>query len=73
MDKYEIMGIHDKDVLTVEGNVARVRMFIGEQIIDEDFDLPTIPSVMPVTMAVYDYLLKPVIEKRMNEIKEGVN
>jgi len=38
--KYQILGIHGGDVRTVSENVARVRMYIGGEEIDEDFPLP---------------------------------
>lgn len=54
---WEILGIHD--------TVARVRMFIGEAIVDEDFPLPTAmhPSI-PKTTEVYRFLLEPEVDAR---------
>jgi hypothetical protein len=59
--EYAILGIHDKDVLSVEGEVVRVRMFVGDQVIDEDFPLPTV-----LTM---EELLDIEVQKRLSELK----
>lgn len=82
-NSYTILGIHGADVLTVneyaipnnidsalikEHNVARVRMFIGDKIVDEDFDLPEVPPAVPMTQEVYDYFLSGAIKKRMEEL-----
>lgn len=73
MASFVILGIHDEEVGTVLGNVARVRMYINDQEYDEDFTLPELPreSGIPKTAEVYKYLLKDEIEKRMKELEEG--
>ncbi len=68
MPKFVILGIHGPDVQTVEGNVARIRMYVGEKEIDEDFDLPAIPESIPKTVENYQYFLTEAIEKRMAEL-----
>ena len=68
-DKYAILGIHGERVPTVEGNVARVRMFIGDTQVDEDFDLPVLPPGTPETEEVYNSFLKPTIEARIAELE----
>lgn len=68
--KYELLGIHGDKVLTVEGNVARVRMYIGNEQVDEDFALPKTITVKQQ--------LDTLIQSRMAEITQqrtadGVN
>ena len=83
MKKYVILGIHDKEVCTVniyneqgalikERNVARVRMFIDNKIIDEDFFLPVLPVIISHVQEVYESFLKGDIEKRMDEIEKNI-
>lgn len=43
--KYQILGLHGDGVATVSGNVARVRMYVGDEQVDEDFSLPQIITV----------------------------
>lgn len=69
MNRFVILGIHGKDVQTVEGNVARVRMFIGNKEIDEDFNLPELPPSVEPTTEVYTFFLKPKIEAKMAELE----
>lgn len=67
--EYAILGIHDKKVDTIEGNVARVRLFINGEKTDEDFPLPELmPGVVP-SAEVYGMVLKPAILKRIAELK----
>lgn len=79
-NRFEILGVHDENVLTVndydtagrlikENNVARVRMFVGENTYDEDFYLPALPAAIPQTVEVYRYFLTKTIEKRMTELE----
>lgn len=78
---YTILGIHGEDVLTVneydergrlvkEHNVARVRMFIGDKIIDEDFPLPEVHPSIPKTIELYNTMLQDAIQKRMAELEK---
>jgi len=68
---FVVLGIHGDKVLTVEGNVARVRMYVKGKEYDEDFDLPEIPedSGIPRTEQTYAFLLKGTIVKRMKELE----
>jgi hypothetical protein len=72
-NRFVILGIHDEDVHTVDGNVARVRMFVGDREIDEDFDLPNIPkgSGIQKNVETYKYFLTEAIEKRMTELEKS--
>ena len=83
MKRYVVLGIHDKEVRTVniyneqgalikERNVARVRMFIDNKIIDEDFFLPVLPVIISPVQEVYESFLKGDIEKRMDEIEKNI-
>lgn len=69
MSNFVILGIHGSDVPTVEGNSARVRMYIGDKEVDEDFILPEIPRSIPTTVEVYHYFLTEAINKRMAELE----
>ena len=71
MGSYAILGIHGEDVTTVNGNVARVRLFLDTQKepVDIDIDLPVLMSQLPPVLEVYDCLLKPEIEKRIAELE----
>lgn len=71
-EKYAILGIHDERVITVEGNVARVRMFIGpeRQVVDEDFPLPQLPAGVPPTEHVYRSMLADIINARIVELEK---
>lgn len=69
-NKFAILGIHGKDVQTVEGNQARVRMWVnGGEVVDEDFPLPELSSGITPSEQVYGMLLKSSIEKRMMELE----
>lgn len=61
--KYQILGIHDSEVHTVEGNVARIRMYIGDDYVDEDFPLPQVISV--------EQQLDSAINARITELVNG--
>ena len=61
-DSYVVMGVHDHDVDTVEGNVVRVRMFIGDTMVDEDFALPSVITV--------EEQIDKMVNARMQEITE---
>lgn len=68
--RFVVLGIHGSEVKTVEGDVARVRMFIDgmEEPVDEDFPLPSmLPGVTP-TMELYQYLITSAINARMVEL-----
>lgn len=58
--KYQILGVHDDKVLTVESNVARVRMYIGDEQVDEDFLLPQALTV--------ERQLDSAIQNRISEL-----
>lgn len=85
-NSFVILGIHDEDVTTVndykveangqqtlvkENNVARVRMYVGNKQIDQDFPLPQIPreSGVPKNAETYKFFLTPEINKRMTELE----
>jgi hypothetical protein len=68
---YVIIGLHGADVKTVKENVARVRMFLDQRLIDEDFLLPELAPALPKTQDVYEVFLKPQIEARMQELAAG--
>lgn len=68
-DKFTILGIHGKEVGTVEGNVARVRMEVGGETYDEDFELPIMHPSVPKTEEIYQFMLQDQIEARMSELK----
>ena len=73
MNSFQIIGIQSDQPQTNENyipNVARVRMFVGDQIIDEDFELPEIPPNIPKTTENYQYFLKDAITARMTELEE---
>lgn len=55
---YDVLGIHD-------GEVARVRMFIGDQAIDEDLSLPRIITV--------EEQLEEAVNKRIAELQNNVS
>ena len=57
---YAVLGIHGNDVDTVQGNVARIRMFVGDQVIDEDFNLPRIITI--------EEQIDEAVKRRMDEI-----
>ena len=61
---YAILGEHGSEVQTVEGSVARVRMFVRDRVIDEDFPLPA-----PITV---EQQLHEMIMARIAEL-EGAN
>lgn len=67
--KFAILGIHGIEVETVEGNVARVRMFIGDDFVDEDFKLPELWPGTPHTEGVYGTILQPEIEARIKKLE----
>jgi hypothetical protein len=67
---YAILGIHGSDVETVEGNVARVRFFVGSKIVDEDHPLPPLGAGVPATMEMYDMVMKRDLVKRAEELIE---
>ena len=56
------MGMHGEDVTTVEGNVARVRMFVNGRVYDEDFPIPVAKTV--------EQLIGEAVEKRMAELEK---
>lgn len=62
--KYLILGIHGADVQTVAGNVARVRMFVNNETVDEDFPLPKVRTI--------EELLDEAIMKRVAELEDGI-
>lgn len=69
---FEILGIHDRLTRGLANDVARVRMFVGNEMVDEDFTLPSIPDGVSPTEAVYKWFLTQDVETRMNEISQGV-
>lgn len=69
MNHFVVLGIHGEDVETVQGNFARVRMYVGDKEFDEDFALPTLPVGVPKTSEVYTAFLKSDIEKRISELE----
>lgn len=71
LPKFTILAIHGEEVTTVEGNVARVRFWIGAERkeIDEDIPLPEVPRGLPQTLEMYQFLMKPTIEKRLTELE----
>lgn len=69
-NRFVFLGLHGKEVTTVPGNVARVRMYVGDKEYDEDFDLPKIPrGTVPETVEAYSWLLEKDIYKRMKELE----
>lgn len=43
-NNYAVLGIHD-ETPTVSGRVVRVRMFLGDKMVDEDFSTPKLITV----------------------------
>lgn len=72
MDRFAVLGIHDKEVESVVGEVARVRMFVGNKIVDEDFVLPELAPGTIKSEGTYITVLTPTIEARMAEIGKGL-
>lgn len=68
-----ILGIHGEKVLSVAENVARVRMFVGDRIIDEDFTLPVLHKGVPAIEEVYESYLRETIDKRFAELQGGAD
>lgn len=63
---FAILAIHGEKVTTVEGNVARVRLFLADgQVVDEDFELPPLPPASQPEESLYQHLLTPAIETRI--------
>lgn len=82
MNSFAILGIHDAAVRTVNSyslggeylgpkNVARVRMFVGDKVVDQDFALPSLPESVAISAELYRDLLAGSIEKRMTELEES--
>jgi hypothetical protein len=67
---YAILGIHGNDVRTIEGDVARVRFFVGDRIVDEDHELPPLGPGVPATMEMYDMVMRHDLLKRAEELVE---
>lgn len=71
--QFAILGIHGVGVSTVEGNVARVRMYpdgIDGDAVDEDFQLPEPPPGFPPLEAIhYETVLGPAILRRIEELR----
>lgn len=68
--RFAILGIHGPEVRQVDGDVARVRLFLasgtGEsRVVDEDFQLPVLPAGVSPSEMVYESLLEPVILARI--------
>ncbi len=61
--EFVVLGMHG-DTTTVTGSVARVRMFVGDNSVDEDFQIPRLLTV--------EEQLKTAIEARFVELKEGI-
>jgi hypothetical protein len=68
---YVILGIHGKDVETVEGNVARVRFFVNGKVVDENHELPAIAPGVPATLELYDMVMKHDLLKRYEALAGG--
>lgn len=82
MSNYVVLGIHGKGVDVgfvpdmlgnpVERNVARVRMYVNGQAIDEDFDLPRLPRTAQASIELYEDMLLVSIKARLDELAKDV-
>lgn len=55
-----------------ERNVARVRMYVNGEAIDEDFDLPRLPRTASESIELYEDMLLVAIKTRLDELAKGV-
>ena len=60
MQEYAVLGMHE-NVSTIEGNLVRVRMFVADKMIDEDFALPRIITI--------EEQVDTAVKARITEIK----
>lgn len=72
MNTFDILGIQPKEVRGLVNDVARVRMRVGSEVVDEDFTLPTLPTGVPPYESVYGWFLTEDINNRMTEIGNGL-
>jgi hypothetical protein len=74
MYKWTILGIHGVGGGPLSANatapkkVLRVRMFFGEEIRDEDFDVPTLTRGVTPSEEVYAGLIEETVEARMTAL-----
>lgn len=61
---YVILGIHDEKVATVEENVARVRLFIGDEVKDVDIPLPKMYTLEELIGIEAEKLVKQALEEK---------
>ena len=75
MEKWTILGMQGAESLVDERDeplpVVRVRMFIGEQVVDEDFLVPALPSGVPPSPGVYQSILSEKIDARVAALEKG--
>lgn len=60
--EYAVLGFHGPEVKTVEGSVARIRMFVDGKMVDEDFTLPRLITV--------EEQIDTAVKYRIAEIRE---
>lgn len=72
MNTFEVLGIQTGDSRSLPHGVARVRMFVKDKHVDEDFALPELYEGVPPIEPVYAGFLKKDIELRMSEIEKGI-
>jgi hypothetical protein len=65
-----IIGIHDANVKSVEGDVARVRMLVGDEMVDEDLPLPVLPSWITPSPEVYEAAMVTTIAARQHYLQD---
>lgn len=68
-DKFVVLGVHGPESTGDGTSVMRVRMFVGDQVIDEDFPLPTMHPSIPKTEEIYISMLEGDITARMGELQ----
>lgn len=66
MATYAILGIHGHDCVTVVGDVARVRFFVDDKVLDEDVPLPM------QDMPSQDYHNNPVLIRLLAKDCEAI-